>query len=79
MHFIKQTMTGKLGDDENMHRQTQGSQEEMDRLKLLDEFINEKAINYGDRTSRNYCQEMWSLSDQIYDAFQNPDEITSLF
>ena len=22
---------------------------------------------------------MWSLSDQIYGAFQNPDEITSLF
>ena len=49
----------------------------MDRLKLLDEFINDKTINYGDHTSRNYCQEMWALSDQVYDAFQNPNEIPS--
>jgi hypothetical protein len=48
----------------------------MYRLKLLDEFINDKTINYGDHTSRNYCQEMWALSDQVYDAFQNPNENT---
>ena len=77
VHFIKQAMTGKLGGGENLHRQIQGSQDEMDRLKLLDEFINDKTINYGDHTSRDYCQEMWALSDQVYDAFQNPNEIPS--
>ncbi|CAH1763111.1 13415_t:CDS:2 [Entrophospora sp. SA101] len=42
VNFIKQTMIGKLGDETNLQLQIKVSQDEIDQLKTLDEFIPDK-------------------------------------
>ncbi|CAG8673453.1 626_t:CDS:1, partial [Dentiscutata heterogama] len=40
-------MTRKSGDDKNLHRQIKGSQDKIERLSVLDEFID-TVINIDD-------------------------------
>ncbi|CAG8729219.1 12449_t:CDS:2 [Gigaspora rosea] len=65
-------MTKKSGDEKNLHRQIQGSQDEIKRLSVLDEFVDQ-VIDIDDRVVPNRLEQTWALSEQIYNAFQNPD------
>src|SRR5215204_3627287 len=68
-------MTGKLGDDENLHRKIQGSQEEMDKLKLLDEFINKKAIKNRPHSENPVIEEQLPPPPPMYNQEVELSEI----
>ncbi|CAG8455152.1 13683_t:CDS:1 [Dentiscutata heterogama] len=65
-------MTRKSGDNKNLHRQIKGSQDEIERLSVFDEFID-TVINIDDRPAPDRYEQLWTLSNQIYAAFQNLD------
>lgn len=74
VQFVKQMMTGRLGDEKNLQRQIQGSQGEIERLSALDEFINDETVSVTHHAIKNRKKQLWTLCDQIYEAFQNPDD-----
>ncbi|CAG8611720.1 11074_t:CDS:2, partial [Dentiscutata heterogama] len=39
--FVKQVITGRSRNEKNLHRQIQGSQDEIDRLTVFDKFIDQ--------------------------------------
>ncbi|KAF0503041.1 hypothetical protein F8M41_019713 [Gigaspora margarita] len=65
-------MTRKSGDDKNLYRQIKESQDEIEQLSVLDEFID-TVINVDNRPAPDRCEQLWTLSNQIYAAFQNPN------
>ncbi|KAF0536091.1 hypothetical protein F8M41_009352 [Gigaspora margarita] len=65
-------MTRKSGDNKNLYRQIKRSQDKIERLSVLDEFID-TIINVDDCPAPNRCKQLWTLSNQIYAVFQNPN------
>ncbi|CAG8736106.1 7064_t:CDS:2 [Dentiscutata heterogama] len=65
-------MTKKSGNEKNLHRQIQGSQDEIKQLSVLNEFVDQ-VIDIDDCVVPNRLEQTWALSEQIYNAFQNPD------
>ncbi|CAG8745831.1 1730_t:CDS:2, partial [Racocetra fulgida] len=63
-------------NEKNLHRQIKGSQDEIERLSVLDEFVGniiDIDIDIDDCIAPDRCEQLWILSDQIYSAFQNSD------
>jgi hypothetical protein len=45
----------------------------MERLSTLDEFTDDKTVCMSHHAIKDRKKQLWSLSDQIYEAFMNPD------
>ncbi|CAG8730116.1 13024_t:CDS:2 [Cetraspora pellucida] len=56
----------------NLYQQIQRSQDKIERLLILDKFIDQ-IINIDDYVTPDQHEQLWTLSEQIYNTFQDPD------